>query len=896
MSTHSTTETLQAHGRFVHDLAHALMRDPHAADDVAQETWVRWLRRGASAVRTPRNWLASAVRHQAANQRRADERRERHERLGAAHEDSLSPEDENERAELVHRVVDAVFALEEPYRETILARYLREIGARELARQRGEPLATVRSRERRALELLRARLDRGSGGRQAWAAGLARLVGPRASRVLPLLAAASAGILVVAFATLLWMRSLPAAAPPLEPRVASAAGSTEPGGGLLRQARESQREAAGTKEAEPRAMPSETGRLHGLATDEHGRPLSDVRVVIFNDGRSSPAAEALSDEKGRFHVDGLAHVTDVEAERPGYTLLHATDPELAGAGPWNEFRVVLARAGRVTVTALDARGLPLPGLEVALSPRPEELCEPDGSRSAALVRGAWVEGTTDESGLAVLEDVWTGVKLQCRLDLDLESSMNTPEYETGLQDGGTLVLEPGRPGAPIVVPSAGTLELRVAWAREFRLHGEVVWPDGRPAGPSDVHLADLGRGAETGLQWLRTVEIQDGGFDVVLREPYLLGPLEVRAWLEGGGKAQAILKDDGVEGLTAHPPEVAARMELEAREAIEQRELRLELLPIPTNLITLRALDPNGTPVTGEHGFLVLPSEPRTALHPTVVQLAQGPTVIWNLPSAPTDVLVWLPRTATRSSVRFHAYRDIPAGGRDIELRLPAISAVRVRLRPSLEVDRCWTLVEASFPPAGALSGGRASTTTLSRPWPDGLPVSGTSKRREKSADGVAMAWVEPGTLQGGSVLLEPGDPGWYRFGLAARSADGRAFAARATDLAWFGAGEHELACELVPTTSVEGRLVADGALEFLGLALVDEDGAPVPIGTLDEGKPLSTVIPVATHGRFQLNIIPIGRFRLRAGSVDELAAGRYRREVELELVEGANRPVELRL
>src|SRR5262249_42633827 len=96
---------------------------------------------------------------------------------GAARAEALpSSGDELVRAELLREVVEAVLALDEPYRSTILARYFHDRDAARIARESGVPAATVRSREQRALEQLRARLDRTvAGGRGAWALAFARL-------------------------------------------------------------------------------------------------------------------------------------------------------------------------------------------------------------------------------------------------------------------------------------------------------------------------------------------------------------------------------------------------------------------------------------------------------------------------------------------------------------------------------------------------------------------------------------------------------------------------------------------------------------------------------------------------------------------------------------------------
>ncbi|MBL8767753.1 MAG: hypothetical protein JNL94_10330, partial [Planctomycetes bacterium] len=46
MASFSSPEHLLAHDAFVRALAHALVRDPDRADDLAQQTWLRAIRAG----------------------------------------------------------------------------------------------------------------------------------------------------------------------------------------------------------------------------------------------------------------------------------------------------------------------------------------------------------------------------------------------------------------------------------------------------------------------------------------------------------------------------------------------------------------------------------------------------------------------------------------------------------------------------------------------------------------------------------------------------------------------------------------------------------------------------------------------------------------------------------
>src|SRR5262249_48612683 len=84
-------------------------------------------------------------------------------------------DDDAAQAGVLRTVVDAVLALEEPYRSVVLARYFRGWEPKRIAVETRIPLATVKSRLQRALALLPERLDRAPGGREAWGIALVAL-------------------------------------------------------------------------------------------------------------------------------------------------------------------------------------------------------------------------------------------------------------------------------------------------------------------------------------------------------------------------------------------------------------------------------------------------------------------------------------------------------------------------------------------------------------------------------------------------------------------------------------------------------------------------------------------------------------------------------------------------
>lgn len=164
-------EALLAQAPYVRSLARALVFDAHLARDVEQETLLAALSHGPRERGALRAWLAVAVRNFATKVWRSDARREQRERRSARAESAVpSPAEVLEREDLRRALVERVLELDAPLRDVLVLRFFDELPPREIARRLGLPLETVRTREKRALALLRQRLDRRCGGREAWGA------------------------------------------------------------------------------------------------------------------------------------------------------------------------------------------------------------------------------------------------------------------------------------------------------------------------------------------------------------------------------------------------------------------------------------------------------------------------------------------------------------------------------------------------------------------------------------------------------------------------------------------------------------------------------------------------------------------------------------------------------
>src|SRR6185436_15391213 len=130
-----------------------------------------WLRAVA------RNVVRRLARDHAARQRREE---------STAPDEALAPVDDAvARAELHGKVVAAVLALLEPYRSTLIRRFLDEKSPSQIAALDHVPVETVKTRLKRGLALLRDRfaqqLGEPRGGERDWRRALLGLFPPGAA-------------------------------------------------------------------------------------------------------------------------------------------------------------------------------------------------------------------------------------------------------------------------------------------------------------------------------------------------------------------------------------------------------------------------------------------------------------------------------------------------------------------------------------------------------------------------------------------------------------------------------------------------------------------------------------------------------------------------------------------
>lgn len=600
-SVPNSIDSLLAHADWVRSLARHLVRDPDSASEVEQEVWRAALERPPQHDANPRGWLAAVARNAARALKRGERRRTHREAAVARREALPSSAELVEEAALSRELAGIVLTLDEPYRTTILLRYFRDLSIDEIASAQRLSRETVRTRQRRGLEMLRERLDASRGGRASWMAALApfasvesRTAAASGTSALWLAAAA----LVVAVGTwLAWPSSDPSA--PLA-EVSQSALAKEPDAMEARETpsvspadtdtRRASAHAAAVPAAAPAVAPA--GRLVGSVIDAKGRALVGLELVLTSkyaarvegdtvvvptpprtaDGRlldGSPRSgkavfggwtsfhvsaeeremyreipEALEDELARFgHAVGLREALLGE---PPPCVRARTDAEgrFAVAVPEGTWDVEVADEHSIVALELDSPASPdwtlvvVPAVRIA-----GFVLDEDGTP----IDGAQVQHSTSSEALRELLfdrersiDHWSARVLHSGKDGRFEFA-KVPRFESDT----ISATADGFQSTQATVPAVDTRDLRLVLARksaeddQARLSGIVLDADGRPAEGASIYLGQD-----------RCSSGADGRFELVLsccHEGYSLVALRKGcqpAELADFGRARMTSQDD----------------------------------------------------------------------------------------------------------------------------------------------------------------------------------------------------------------------------------------------------------------------------------------------------------------------------------------------------------------
>jgi RNA polymerase sigma factor (sigma-70 family) len=365
-----SAEQYLAESAWLRRLARSLV-DEATAEDVLQETFAAALAAPPGPDRPRAPWLATVLRNFARMASRGERRRRARElAVGETASEPLPTAEELLARHQAQRLVaEAVAGLEEPFRSTLLLCYGEGLAPSEIARRLDLVPGTVRWRLKRALELVRQRLDEGArGDRRAWAlllAPLAPRVGPKVAvtglmakgAILMKAKLAAGGVVLLLLLVLLLSVERRSRSGPDGPGAAPA-GSTDHAGSRTTAA------PAGAAPL-PRLMPTPASTeqagalaratLEGTVRDEQGKPIGgalvaavpNVPLAELGSGRRplGPAATTLTDSAGRYRMTGLpAEGYGVTGTAAGFDPGHRGGIALA-PGSAARIDLVLARGG-----------------------------------------------------------------------------------------------------------------------------------------------------------------------------------------------------------------------------------------------------------------------------------------------------------------------------------------------------------------------------------------------------------------------------------------------------------------------------------------------------------------------------------------------------------------------
>jgi RNA polymerase sigma-70 factor (ECF subfamily) len=526
-------QALLQHAGFVRALARRLLRDEHAAEDLEQEAWTRWL--GARPDEgNVRGWFRAVLRNLALNRGRGEERRARRERASARAEAVESAEEEHAQAELLRAVVEAVLALDEPHRATILARFYQGLDTAEIARRTGASPGTVRSREHRALAKLRERLDRESGGRERWMAALARLAGRGAPAAAAVAATGSglglalvAAVVVIGAGALAWQAGSSSRSV-REARIGTG-GEAQPGAEAQRAALEMRPQTSATRAPASAGSPTlpenvtsaSSAEIQGRLVYPDGSPAAGVPVTLA--GRAGNSERVLrhgmpegwtdlavaADAQGRFTLRFEPHAAfqfQLAAKAPGHARVSWRRSEMRPGESVDLGDVALARGGTLEGRVVDAEGAPLSGTPCTVIAR-----APDPTWSGPF-DPVWEHAVSDgDAGAFRFEDLPPG-RLQLEADSPLTGAITGPVVQIRAGEVVTAdVVHRGPAPARSIALSVGTRPFDLLEDSLEPASVRLIAPDGSTRAPSRSSGSDFFFDELT--DGLHALEIDDPRFE-----------------------------------------------------------------------------------------------------------------------------------------------------------------------------------------------------------------------------------------------------------------------------------------------------------------------------------------------------------------------------------------------
>lgn len=393
-------ERLLEETRWLQSLA-ATLAGPQDSEDLAQMTWLRALEQEPGRIRGLRPWLRTVLHNALLRVRQVESAAARREAAVARRIETVSTADLAARASLHRTIVEAVLALDEPGRSTVLLRFFDGRPPREIARIQGVSVEAVRSRLRRALATLRTVLDRDVGERERWTVLVAPVGGGLLMSMKAKVAVATAfALLLLIAAGIAWRLTSPErakqpSAPPdttrlsREDRAHDRVVGTQSGAPSIA-------ESASTRPlvAVAPAVAPIRARVH--VSDDQGADVSGAAVLLTPLQSTERLASAMTDAHGDAALElPAARLATVHVAAEGFA---DTVMESVAFVEESRIQVDLVALGTLRIHVTDEGGVPIPDADVQVATEPAfGGVEPPEFRRE--------NQSTDEKGTAVFNGV-----------------------------------------------------------------------------------------------------------------------------------------------------------------------------------------------------------------------------------------------------------------------------------------------------------------------------------------------------------------------------------------------------------------------------------------------------------------------------------------------------------
>ncbi len=540
-----SVQHLLTHLDWTRELARSLVRDPHTADDIAQEAVLVAMRRDRTSIGDLRSWLRRVVGNLVRRRVRTDARRRTREVSAARSDATASAASLVERADTHRHLVSIVLDLGDPHRTVLLQRYFEGLLPRDIARLEKCAVSTISNRLTRAHAALRTRLRAED---RDWRAAVLPLVAERASVsssaaaatvLFSMKAVAAVAVAVAAALSFWWFR---APTPELPPRTVTPLvleDDAPSGDAPVAGADDAMRETVEVSNAAAAVAGKGTFAVR-LVDARSSAPLSNAGVRLRREGapEDAPSWYCAVDEDGVCAFDALpAGELRAEIELDGEVWLRREESVQVVAEESRAVEWSLALDARVRGRLVDGDGNPVVSETVVIA-RPRSAKNEFGRK---VPKSRLVADTkTDAYGQFVFDGVEAG-----RYVVGPRGDLFTREASI---EGLAYMKRRANPPAPylveVVVPkNEPEVEIEVRVWNDLFISGSIRFPDGRPA--DDVLLLATLRGTSGSL---RADSRQDGSFRFGPMPPGTYSIFDNHG-PEGWGVFQRVRVAAGTEGV-----------------------------------------------------------------------------------------------------------------------------------------------------------------------------------------------------------------------------------------------------------------------------------------------------------------------------------------------------------